>query len=139
MFSNCVIICDVNLFIFSEEINFWIEGLLRYTKNSIERSKEAVDHFFKGKSLFNNWNNINNFREYMHSAQFDNLLVWNFKLGKLDIRRKEDTVVGPACIPLEKGRSNFGFLTSILGAKWEFEVHVQSQLAKIVYNLLWDS
>ena len=57
----------------SEEINFWIEGLLRYTKNSVERSKEAVDNFFKGKYLCNNWNNIENFHTYVHSAQFDNL------------------------------------------------------------------
>jgi hypothetical protein len=52
---------------FSDEINFWIEGFLRLTKNNAEKTKLAVDNHFRLKTLFPQVYSINDLQDYVES------------------------------------------------------------------------
>lgn len=58
-----------------EEINYWIEGFLRLTKNNVERTKIAVDCYLKAKHIFGDIFAIKDFQAYTYSNLFDNLFM----------------------------------------------------------------
>ncbi|XP_065222293.1 alpha-tocopherol transfer protein-like [Planococcus citri] len=58
-----------------EEINYWIEGFLRLTKNNVEKTKTAVDCYFKAKHIFGEIFSIKDFQAYLYSNVFDNLFM----------------------------------------------------------------
>uniref|UniRef100_A0A2S2QXJ0 Alpha-tocopherol transfer protein-like n=1 Tax=Sipha flava TaxID=143950 RepID=A0A2S2QXJ0_9HEMI len=51
----------------NDEINFWIEGFLRLTKNNAEKTKLAVDNHFRLKTLFPQVYSINDLQDYVES------------------------------------------------------------------------
>ncbi|XP_050435849.1 alpha-tocopherol transfer protein-like [Adelges cooleyi] len=62
----------------NDEINFWIEGFLRLTKNNVEKSKKAVESHFRLKSLFPHVFDIRNLSDYVESDLFEYLTMVMF-------------------------------------------------------------
>ncbi|KAK7602837.1 hypothetical protein V9T40_006811 [Parthenolecanium corni] len=58
---------------FDDELDYWIENLLRLTKNDVDKAKIAVDSYYKGVPLFGDLFRIPNFNEYVYSDLFDNM------------------------------------------------------------------
>lgn len=58
---------------FSDEIDFWVEGFLRLTKSSIEKTKTAIENHFRMKTLFPEVFDVNDLPSYVESDIFDYL------------------------------------------------------------------
>lgn len=58
---------------FSDEINFWIEGFLRLTRNNVEKTKLAVDSHFCLKTLFPQVYSVNDLQDYVKSDVYEYL------------------------------------------------------------------
>lgn len=58
---------------FSDELNFWIEGFLRLTKNNIEKTKLGVESHFRLKTLFPQVFSVHDLPNYVESDVYDYL------------------------------------------------------------------
>lgn len=58
---------------FSDEINYWIEGFLRLTRNNIEKTMIAVESHFRLKTLFPQVFSVCDIPDYVESELFEYL------------------------------------------------------------------
>jgi len=58
---------------FSDEINFWIEGFLRLTKNNVEKTKIGVESHFRLKIMFPEVFSVNDLLNYVESDLYEYL------------------------------------------------------------------
>lgn len=67
------LITKIFLFDDLDEIDFWIEGFLRLTKNNLEKTKTAVDSHFRLKTLFPQVYDVRDLPNYVESDLFEYL------------------------------------------------------------------
>lgn len=63
----------MNIIVFLDELDFWIEGFLRLTKNNIEKAKQAVENYFRMKTIFPQVFRVEDLPNYVESEIYDYL------------------------------------------------------------------
>lgn len=58
---------------FTDEINYWIEGFLRLTRNNIEKTMIGVESHFRLKTLFPQIFSVCDIPDYVESELFEYL------------------------------------------------------------------